>query len=102
MKYAIIISPNNREINLKKIEPLTSDNNENFFSFTSSIAFVDDFPIFNFPMLNEQGKQSNKKFFLCTDSDIVEVEGIAIIPIPNKTIAPTLIDKLKDMIEWQN
>ena len=101
MKYAIMIIPDSKEIELRTIESTDENAEDFFFSMLSPIANIDDFPVFSLPLLNAQGEKGSEKFFLCTSNDIIEIEGIAIIPIINTIVAQGLIDKLKDMIEWQ-
>ena len=101
MKYAIMITPDNKEIELRTLESTDGNAEDFFFSILSPIANIDDFPVYSLPLLSPQGEKGNEKFFLCTSNDTIEIEGIAIIPIINTIVAQGLMNKLKDMIEWQ-
>jgi len=101
MKYAIMITPDNKEIELRTIESTDGNAEDSFFSMLLPITNIDQFSVYSLPMLNSQGGQSGQKFFLCTHNDIIEIEGVAVIPIPDKSVAQELINKLRNMIEWQ-
>ena len=101
MKYAIMIIPDNKEIELRTIESTDGNAEDSFFSMLLPITDIDDFSVYSLPMLNSQGGRSGQKFFLCTQDDIIEIEGIAVVPIPDKSIAQELINKLQNMVEWQ-
>ncbi len=66
MRYVVLIAPDNKEIELRTIESMDENNNDFFFSMLLPITNVDDFPIYSLLILNVQGGQGSKKFFLCT------------------------------------
>lgn len=99
MKYAIAIIPENREIALKILDSLGGD--EILFSFPPTVQYR-DIAIYSIPVMNQDGMRSKHKFFICTDTDIVEIEGIALVPINSKEEGERKIATLEKIIVWQN
>ena len=99
MKYAIAIIPENKEIALKVLDSLGGD--EILFSFPPTVQYR-DITIYSIPVLNQQGVLNKQKFFICTDTDIVEIEGIALVPVNSKEEGKKKIAALEQIIVWQN
>ena len=101
MKYAITITPDDKEIELRTMESTNGNAEDSLFSMLSPITDVDGLSVYSLPVLDSRGWRSGRKFFLCTRDDIIEIEGMAVVPLPDKSAAQGLIDKLRNMVEWQ-
>ena len=51
--------------------------------------------------MSAKGKRVSKRCFICTDTDIIEMEGAGFINFENVKDAEKYLKKLEGMIEWE-
>ncbi|WP_457744383.1 hypothetical protein [Sulfurimonas sp.] len=96
----ISINPLAKQIKFGEMESL--DKKSFFQSFLKIADLEVGVSLYALPFMDMQsGNMVNKKCFICTDNDIVETEGIGLIPFADKDKAMMYMEKLKKMIEWQ-
>jgi hypothetical protein len=101
-EYIPVISINafDKEIKLGRMESLGRQSP--LSSFHKLADLEDGIFLYALPFVDmKSGKEVSSKCFICTEDDIIETEGIGLIPFDNKDKAILYMDKLETMIEWQ-
>ena len=96
----ISINAIEKEIKLGRMDSL--DESNPLSSFRKKADIEDGVPLYILPLMDSKsGKMTSAKCFICTDNDIIETEGIGLIPFDDEDNAVAYMDKLETMIEWQ-
>jgi len=96
----ISINAFDKKIKLGRMESL--DGRSPLASFRKLADLEDGVCLYAMPLIDmKSGKKISNNCFICTEDDIIETEGIGLIPFDNKDKAILYMDKLKTMIEWQ-
>ena len=53
------------------------------------------------PMMSNKGEILKKRCFICTNNDIVEMEGVGFIEMDSEEKARAYMKRLEGMIEWE-
>ncbi len=97
----ISINAIEKEIKLGRMNSL--DESNPLSSFRKKVDIEDGVPLYILPFMDlKSGKMTSAKCFICTDSDIIETEGIGLIPFDDEDNAVAYMDRLETMIEWQH
>jgi len=96
----VSINTFNKEIKLGRMESF--DGRSPLASFYKLADLEDGVSLYALPFVDmKSGKEVSSKCFICTEDDIIETEGIGLIPFDNEDKAILYMDKLEAMIEWQ-
>lgn len=96
----ISINAFDKKIKLGRMESLNGQNP--LASFHKLADLEDEVFLYALPFVDmKSGKEVGSKCFICTEKDIIETEGIGLIPFDNKDKAILYMNKLETMIEWQ-
>lgn len=97
----ITINALHGEIKAGEIEVL--DDRKEIFADPYKVADIEDgISLYALPLFDMQsGDMASKKYFICTDNDIIESNGMGYIPFTNREEAAAYISRLEKMIELQ-
>ena len=91
-----------KEIRLGEMKSVDENDDRTLFSFPKIADIEDGISVYAFPFMDmKSGNVVNKKCFICTDNDIIEIEGMGFIPFNDVDKAIEYMEKLKDMIVWE-
>jgi hypothetical protein len=97
-----VISINTLEKQIKFGEMESLDKKSTFDIFPKVAELEEGVYLYAMPFMDmKSGNMVNKKCFICTDCDIIETEGMGLIPFDDVDKATAYMEKLEKMIEWQ-
>lgn len=98
-----IISINALEKTIKLGRMDALDQSSLLSSFPKVVNLEDGVCLYSLPLMDlKSGEMVSSKCFICTNDDIIETEGVGMIPFENNDKASLYMNKLEKMIEWQH
>ena len=98
--YVISINAIDRTVNLGTMRTI-DDTGKQEISYPNVVELEDGIILCSAPMMSSKGEIVKQRCFICTNNDIVEMEGIGFIAMNSEKEAINYMKKLQGMIEWE-
>lgn len=98
--YVVSINAIEKSIELGEMR-LLDETNRDKIHYPRGVEIEEGIFLCSAPFMSSKGEIVKKKCFICTDNDIVEMEGVGFIEFDSQKRAREYMQKLKKMIEWE-